>query len=100
MLYYAMQEAISQSSCPTTQKMRSRSMTDRIGQRLGNYRLTRLLRQGSFAQGYLVSVPSSGSRKDLDSCSLPLGKVYSPNPSRSSGNALGEHTLLKTNTAS
>ena len=36
----------------------------------------------------LISVPSSGSRKDLDSCSLPPGKVYPPNPNGSSGNAL------------
>src|ERR1700682_3995493 len=28
-------------------------MTDRLGQQLGNYRLTRLLGQGGFAEGYL-----------------------------------------------
>ncbi len=37
----------------------------------------------------LVSVPSSGSRKDIDSRHLPGGKVYTPNPDESSGNALG-----------
>jgi tetratricopeptide (TPR) repeat protein len=37
----------------------------------------------------LVSVPSSGSRKDIDSHRLPGGKVYIPNPNESSGNALG-----------
>jgi D-lactate dehydrogenase (cytochrome) len=36
----------------------------------------------------LVSVPSSGSRKDVDSDRLPIGKVYTPNPNESSGNAL------------
>jgi malonyl CoA-acyl carrier protein transacylase/acyl carrier protein len=42
----------------------------------------------------LVSVPSSGSRKDLDSSGLPPGKVYPPNPNGSSGNALGLGTRL------
>jgi hypothetical protein len=28
----------------------------------------------------LVSVPSSGSRKDIGSRYLPRGKVYTPNP--------------------
>ncbi len=37
----------------------------------------------------LVSVPSSGSRKDIDSRRFPGGKVYTPNPNESSGNALG-----------
>ncbi len=36
-----------------------------------------------------VSVPSSGSRKDIDSRHLPGGKVDTPNPKESSGNALG-----------
>jgi 16S rRNA (guanine(1405)-N(7))-methyltransferase len=36
----------------------------------------------------LVSVPSSGSRKDIDSRQLPSGKLYTPNPNESSGNAL------------
>jgi YcaO cyclodehydratase, ATP-ad Mg2+-binding len=39
----------------------------------------------------LVSVPSSGSRKDIDSRRLPTGKGYPPNPNRSSGNALESH---------
>ncbi len=37
----------------------------------------------------LVSVPSNGSRKAIDSSRLPTGKVYTPNPNESSGNALG-----------
>ncbi len=37
---------------------------------------------------YLVSVPSSGSRKDIDSRRLPGGKVDTPNPNESSGSAL------------
>ena len=36
----------------------------------------------------LVSVPSSGSRKDVDSHHLPAGKGDTPNPNESSGNAL------------
>ena len=36
----------------------------------------------------VVSVPSSGSRKDIDSRRLPGGKGYPPNPHESSGNAL------------
>jgi predicted amidohydrolase YtcJ len=47
----------------------------------------------------LVSVPSSGSRKDIDSRRSPTGKVYTPNPNGSSGNALGinnnENDLLR-----
>jgi natural product biosynthesis luciferase-like monooxygenase protein/amino acid adenylation domain-containing protein/non-ribosomal peptide synthase protein (TIGR01720 family) len=38
--------------------------------------------------GELFSVPSSGSRKDIDSRRLPTGKGYTPNPNESSGNAL------------
>jgi amino acid adenylation domain-containing protein len=38
----------------------------------------------------LVSVPSSGSRKAVDSCRLPGGKVYTPNPNESRGNVLAE----------
>jgi hypothetical protein len=41
----------------------------------------------------LVSVPSNGSRKDIDSPRLPGGKVYTPNPNESSGNALGTNEL-------
>ena len=41
------------------------------------------------ARPLLVSVPSSGSRKDVDSRHLLGGKVYTPNPNESSGNALG-----------
>ena len=41
-----------------------------------------------------VSVPSSGSRKDIDSRHLPGGKVYTPNPNESSGNALEEPVNL------
>ena len=37
----------------------------------------------------LVSVPSSGSGKDIDSRHLLGGTVYTPNPNESSGNALG-----------
>jgi hypothetical protein len=37
----------------------------------------------------VVSVPSSGSRKAIDSCRLPTGEVYTPNPNESSGNAVG-----------
>lgn len=37
----------------------------------------------------LVSVPSSGSRKDTGSRHHPAGEVYTPNSNRSSGNALG-----------
>jgi TetR/AcrR family tetracycline transcriptional repressor len=37
----------------------------------------------------LISVPSSGSRKDIDSRRLPTGKGYTPNPKESSGNVLG-----------
>jgi hypothetical protein len=37
---------------------------------------------------FLFSVPSSGSRKDIDSRRFPTGKVYPPNPNGSSGNAL------------
>jgi acyl transferase domain-containing protein/acyl carrier protein len=40
-----------------------------------------------------VAVPSSGSRKDMDSRRLPTGKVYTPNPNESSGNALGKNGL-------
>jgi 16S rRNA (uracil1498-N3)-methyltransferase len=36
----------------------------------------------------VVSVPSNGSRKDIDSCHSPTGKVYAPNPNESSGNTL------------
>jgi amino acid adenylation domain-containing protein len=39
-------------------------------------------------QAELLSVPSSGSRKDIDSRRPTRGKVYSPNPNESSGNAL------------
>jgi 7-keto-8-aminopelargonate synthetase-like enzyme len=39
--------------------------------------------------GIIVSVPSSGSRKDIDSRHLPGGKVCTPNPNESSGNAIG-----------
>jgi RsmE family RNA methyltransferase len=35
-----------------------------------------------------LSVPSSGSRKDIGSCFLPGEKVYTPNPNESSRNAL------------
>ncbi len=38
----------------------------------------------------LVSVPSSGSRKDIDSRRPTRGNVYPPNPNESSGNALGD----------
>jgi eukaryotic-like serine/threonine-protein kinase len=38
----------------------------------------------------LVSVPSSESRKDIDSRRLSTGKGNTPNPNESSGNALGE----------
>jgi Glycosyl hydrolase family 99 len=37
----------------------------------------------------LVSIPSSGSRKDLGSSRPPAGLVYLRNPKKSSGNALG-----------
>ncbi len=40
---------------------------------------------------HLVSVPSSGSRKDISSHRLPAGEVYAPNPNESSGNALGRY---------
>jgi AcrR family transcriptional regulator len=40
-----------------------------------------------------VSVPSSGSRKDINSHRLPGGKVYTPNPNESSGNALEDDQL-------
>jgi hypothetical protein len=36
----------------------------------------------------LISVPSNGSRKAIDSCRLPTGEVYTPHPNESSGNAL------------
>jgi haloalkane dehalogenase len=36
-----------------------------------------------------VSVPSNGSRKDIDSRRPPTGKAYPSNPNKSSGNALG-----------
>jgi alpha-D-ribose 1-methylphosphonate 5-triphosphate synthase subunit PhnH len=39
---------------------------------------------------FVVSVPSSGSRKDIGSPRRSFGKVYTPNPNESSGNALGE----------
>src|SRR5579864_1148090 len=45
------------------------------------------------ANEWLVSVPSSGSRKGIDSRSLPTGKVYPPNPNGSSGNILGPQGL-------
>jgi 23S rRNA (adenine2503-C2)-methyltransferase len=38
----------------------------------------------------LVSVPSTGSRKAIDSRSLLTGEVYLPNPYKSSGNAPGK----------
>jgi hypothetical protein len=41
-----------------------------------------------------LAVPSNGSRKDLDSSSPSSGKVYLPNPNRSSGFALGENHVL------
>ncbi|TMC15472.1 MAG: KR domain-containing protein [Chloroflexi bacterium] len=41
----------------------------------------------------LVSVPSRGSRKDPDSRYLPAGKAYTPNPSSSSANVLGEEMM-------
>jgi MIP family channel proteins len=37
----------------------------------------------------IVSVPSSGSRKDIDSRRPPTGKAYPSNPNKSSGNAIG-----------
>jgi hypothetical protein len=46
-------------------------------------------------RSYMISVPSSGSREDIDSPRLPGGKVYTPrvgaryDPYESSGNALG-----------
>jgi trans-AT polyketide synthase, acyltransferase and oxidoreductase domains len=43
----------------------------------------------------LVSVPSSGSSNDIDSHCLPTGKVYTPNPKGSSGNALGDEQFKK-----
>jgi ergothioneine biosynthesis protein EgtB len=36
----------------------------------------------------IISVPSSESRKDIDSRHLPRGKGYTPDPNESSGNAL------------
>ncbi len=41
----------------------------------------------------VVSVPSSGSRKDTGSRRPPAGKAYTPSPNESSGNALG--TILR-----
>jgi hypothetical protein len=47
----------------------------------------------------VVSVPSNGSRKDIGSRRLPAGKVYTPNPNESSGNALGQGQSLRTEMA-
>jgi oligopeptide transport system ATP-binding protein len=41
----------------------------------------------------LVSVPSNGSRKDIDSYYLPRGQLYTSNPNKSSGNAPGHDTI-------
>jgi hypothetical protein len=36
----------------------------------------------------IISVPVVRSRKNIDSCRLAVGKVYTPNPNGSSGNAI------------
>ena len=41
----------------------------------------------------VISVPSSGSRRDIDSPRLPGGKVYTPNPHESSGNAVRPYPI-------
>ncbi len=71
-----------------------------MGFRLSGFGLVRLVQRVSgydwaeeaFAS-HLVSVPSSGSRKDIDSHRSPDGKLYTPNPNESSGNALGNSSL-------
>ncbi len=51
---------------------------------------------GDLPRELLVSVPSSGSRKDISSHRLPAGEVYTPNPNESSGNALGAKVYSST----
>jgi ATP-grasp domain len=77
-----------------------------MGFRLSGFGLVRLVQRVSghdwaeeaFAS-HLVSVPSSGSRKDIDSHRLPTGKGYTPNPNESSGNTLGKSSLRPTLTS-
>jgi O-antigen ligase len=45
---------------------------------------------GCISSPLLVSIPSSGSRKDIGSSRPPAGPVYLPNPKKSSGNAIGK----------
>jgi hypothetical protein len=71
---------------PRSQVTHTRDMVyaPRAGERLRQGERVRCARSVS-----VVSVSSSGSRKDIDSCRLPRGKVDIPSPYESSGNALG-----------